>query len=59
MRSVIPSQIPEVAAYIENQEKHHSHRTFREEYLAFLERFGVAYDVKYVFDSVADFPPEE
>ena len=34
-------------------------RTFREEYLAFLERFGVAYDVKYVFDSVADLPPEE
>ena len=30
-----------------------------EEYLAFLERFGVAYDVKYVFDSVADPPPEE
>ena len=53
------SQIPEVAAYIENQEKHHSRRTFREEYLAFLERFGVAYDVKYVFDSVADLPPEE
>ena len=53
------SQIPEVAAYIENQEKHHSRRTFREEYLAFLERFGVAYDVKYVFDSVADLPSEE
>ena len=53
------SQIPEVAAYIENQEKHHSQRTFREEYLAFLEHFGVAYDVKYVFDSVADLPPEE
>ena len=53
------SQIPEVAAYIENQEIHHSQRTFRDEYLAFLERFGVAYDIKYVFDVVAGFPSEE
>ena len=53
------SQISEVAAYIENQEKHHSRRTFREEYLAFLEYFGVAYDMKHVFDSVADLPSKE
>ena len=48
------SQIPQVAAYIENQEVHHSHQTFRDEYLKFLERFEVAYDLKYVFDAVAD-----
>ena len=53
------SQIPEVAAYIENQESHHSKLTFREEYLAFLEHFGIAYDMKYVFDSVADLLSEE
>ena len=37
----------------------YSQRTFREEYIAFLELFGVAYDMKYVFDSVADLPSEE
>ena len=53
------SQISEVAAYIENQETHHSRQTFRDEYLAFLERFGVVYDLKYVFDPVADASSEE
>ncbi len=52
------SQIPQVATYIENQEAHHSHQTFRDEYLKFLERFEVAYDLKYVFDPVADLPSE-
>ena len=53
------SQISDVATYIENQEAHHSQRTFRDEYIAFLERFGIAYDVKYIFDSVADPRSEE
>ena len=53
------SQIPQVATYIENQEVHHSHQTFRDEYLKFLERFEVAYDLKYVFDAVADHPSGE
>ena len=44
------SQLAAVARYIKNQEKHHSHQTFREEYLAFLERFDVPYNPKYVFD---------
>ena len=48
------SQIPKIATYIENQEAHHSHQTFRDEYLAFLDRFGIAYDLKYVFDPVED-----
>ena len=46
------SQISKIATYIENQETHHSHQTFRDEYLTFLERFGIAYDLKYVFESV-------
>ena len=45
------SQLDVVARYIKNQEKHHSRQTFREEYLAFLERFNVIYNPKYVFDS--------
>ena len=45
------SQLNDVVSYIKNQEEHHSHQTFREEYLAFLERFDVPYNPKYVFDS--------
>ena len=42
------SQLSEVVRYIEDQETHHSHRSFREEYLAFLDRFGVVYDEKFL-----------
>lgn len=45
------SQLSGVVRYIKNQEKHHSHQTFKEEYLEFLERFNVPYNPKYVFDS--------
>lgn len=52
------SQLGDVARYIRNQEKHHSHRTFREEYLELLTRFDIAYDEKYVFESVDESTPE-
>ena len=45
------SQLKAVIAYIENQEIHHSHKTFKEEYLELLKRFDVPYNPKYVFDS--------
>ena len=45
------SQLNTVARYIKNQEEHHSRQTFREEYLAFLKRFNVSYNPKYVFDA--------
>ena len=45
------SQLDVVVRYIKNQEAHHSHQTFREEYLAFLKRFDVPYNPKYVFDA--------
>lgn len=43
------SQLPDVIAYIQNQEEHHKKRTFLEEYRAFLERFNVDYDARYIF----------
>ena len=43
------SQMKDVIKYIENQEEHHKKITFREEYIAFLEKFGIEYDEKYVF----------
>lgn len=44
------SQLDAIVSYIKNQEEHHARLTFREEYLAFLERFNVPYNRKYVFD---------
>lgn len=44
------SQLDRVIRYIENQEQHHARRSFKEEYLEFLERFHVEYDEKYLFD---------
>jgi putative transposase len=43
------SQLGDVIGYIQNQEKHHVKKSFREEYSDFLQRFEVAYDERYVF----------
>ena len=37
-------------AYIRNQEAHHKKQTFREEYIAMLEAFGIEYDERYLFE---------
>src|SRR5699024_148771 len=44
------SPIYNVYQYILNQEEHHRKKTFKEEYLEFLQKFEVAYDEKYLFD---------
>ena len=44
------SQLEDIIKYIQNQEKHHTRKTFREEYLEILKRFNVPYDERYVFD---------
>ncbi len=44
------SHIDNVYNYILNQETHHKKKTFREEYLEFLEKFKVDYNEKYLFD---------
>lgn len=43
------SHVDAVIRYIQNQEKHHRVKTFKEEYLDLLQRFNVQYDSKYVF----------
>ena len=45
------SQLGTVIRYIENQQGHHAKKSFREEYVELLERFGVDYDAKYIFKS--------
>jgi len=47
--SVSHSPISAVINYIRNQENHHRGKSFREEYLEFLERHSVSYDKRYVF----------
>ncbi len=46
------SQIQSVYQYISNQKAHHHKQTFREEYLAFLEKFEVPYDERYIFEDL-------
>ncbi|AQG78428.1 IS200/IS605 family transposase [Spirosoma montaniterrae] len=48
------SQIDDVVKYIQNQKQHHNRRTFLDEYAAFLHRFNVPYDERYVFKPVED-----
>lgn len=43
------SQLLTVVNYIQNQEAHHKKKTFREEYLDFLEKFEVDFDEKFYF----------
>jgi hypothetical protein len=44
------SQLDSVIKSVRNQERHHSKRTFRNEYVALLRKFDVAFDEKHVFD---------
>jgi len=44
------SQVENVYNYILSQEEHHKRRTFKEEYIGFLDKFEVEYDKKYLFD---------
>lgn len=44
------SQVQSVVKYIKNQEAHHLNKTFKEEYLALLNKFEVEYKSEYLFD---------
>ncbi len=44
------SQIESVYQYIANQEEHHKKKTFKEEYLDFLQKFEIEYNEKYLFE---------
>ncbi|NTS40730.1 IS200/IS605 family transposase [Flavisolibacter sp. BT320] len=48
--SVNPSEVDIAKAYIENQKEHHRKISFEEEYRAFLHKYGVDYDERYVWD---------
>ena len=44
------SHIDNFVKYILNQPAHHKKQTFKEEYLQFLEKFDIEYDLKYLFE---------
>ena len=48
--SVGMSQKENLLHYIENQKEHHKTRTFQDEYRAFLKKYGIDYDERYVWD---------
>ncbi|WP_192348234.1 IS200/IS605 family transposase [Algoriphagus sp. Y33] len=47
--SVNPSQVDTVIYYIQNQRKHHEKKSFQHEYRAFLKKYQVDYDERYVW----------
>ena len=46
------SQLDAVVRYIQNQQKHHQKRSFRDEYIALPDKFEVPYDERYIFKPV-------
>lgn len=46
------SHLQNVIEYIKNQEEHHRKLTFLEEYKAFLEKFEIEFDEKYIFKEI-------
>ena len=48
--SVNPTETDIVVNYIINQEEHHKKVTFQDEYRAFLKKYNVEYDERYVWD---------
>jgi REP element-mobilizing transposase RayT len=46
------SQLPKLISYIDNQERHHQSLSFREEYICLLQRLGIDYDERCVFQEL-------
>src|SRR5437588_12814682 len=47
--SVSASQVDKTIAFINGQKKHHRKRTFKEEFIEFLDKHRVEYDRRYVY----------
>jgi putative transposase len=46
------SQIDAVYKYVANQEEHHKKKTFKQEYLEFLDKFHIPFEERYVFEEL-------
>jgi REP element-mobilizing transposase RayT len=50
------SQIEDIFDYIKNQEAHYARKTFREEYVSILEKSGIDYDPRFLFEFCDQIP---
>ena len=48
--SMSKSAESKVVRYIEDQEEHHRKRTFKQELIGLLEKHGIEYDKRYIWD---------
>jgi putative transposase len=48
--SVSQSHVAQVQSYIMRQEQHHRRKTFQDEFRAFLKKYEIEYDERYVWD---------
>jgi REP element-mobilizing transposase RayT len=48
--TVSESQVPCVREYIRSQPEHHRKQTYQEEFMALLQRHGIEYDPRYLWD---------
>jgi putative transposase len=48
--SVNPTEVDVVKTYIQNQHEHHRQVTFQDEYRAFLKKYQVEYDERYIWE---------
>jgi putative transposase len=53
------SHIKQVYNYILKQEEHHQKKTFKEEYIEFLNRFEIEHSDKYLFEWIEEFQAHE
>ena len=49
--TVSASQIESVGQYIQNQEEHHRVKSFEEEYIEFLQRHGIEFERRFLFEA--------
>jgi len=48
--SVNPAETERLIKYIDNQQNHHQKKKFQEEFLAFLKKYNMEYDERYLWD---------
>jgi putative transposase len=48
------TELSKIIKYIENQEEHHSEKSFKEEYLDFLKAFQIEFEEQYVFHELLE-----
>ena len=44
------SQLDSMIKFIQNQEKYHQQRSFKDEYINLLRKFDIEYDTRFIFD---------